>query len=261
VALSRQPGIDAHRSPRRDSLSDLPPGQQRIRGFPRFGAHLDRTAPLVPVTAVIEIAAGHTCVWELPVADLAVLPRQQVTADFHCVAGWTATGLTWDGVPFSELYRRFVADGIAGQRPITHVLFAGRDGYSAVVALEDALEPEVLIADRLDGEPLGADHGAPARLVSPQQYGYMSTKHLRRIEFHSQRPRPNYGQLPLVSRVAFATGLKLHPRARVWREERHPALPSWIVRPLYQSIRRPIGFATSLGESLRRARTNTNLET
>ena len=41
---------------------------------------------------------------------------------------------------------------------------------------EDALADGVLIADRLDGRPLDGDHGAPARLVSPNQYGFVSTK-------------------------------------------------------------------------------------
>ena len=39
-----------------------------------------------------------------------------------------------------------------------------------------------------DGRPLDGDHGAPVRLVSPAQYGYISTKHLCRIEVHSGEP-------------------------------------------------------------------------
>lgn len=34
----------------------LPPGQRRVKGFPRFGAHLWRPAPAVPVNPVIEPA-------------------------------------------------------------------------------------------------------------------------------------------------------------------------------------------------------------
>ena len=41
---------------------------------------------------------------------------------------------------------------------------------------EDALADGVLIADRLDGRPLDGDHGVPARLVGPNQYGFVSTK-------------------------------------------------------------------------------------
>src|SRR3712207_7252707 len=40
--------------------------------------------------------------------DLSALPRRELTADFHCVAGWSATGLTWEGVAFETFYREVV---------------------------------------------------------------------------------------------------------------------------------------------------------
>ena len=76
---------------------------------------------------------------------------------------------------------------------------------------EDALADGVLIADRLDGRPLDGDHGAPARLVSPNQYGFVSTKHLCRIELHTAEPSENYHPSTIVD-----VGLRLlkpHPRA------------------------------------------------
>ena len=41
----------------------------------------------------------------MPVADLATLPRRRLDADFHCVSGWTAVGLHWEGVAFADFYR------------------------------------------------------------------------------------------------------------------------------------------------------------
>jgi DMSO/TMAO reductase YedYZ molybdopterin-dependent catalytic subunit len=92
----------------------------------------------------------------------------------------------------------------------------------------------VLIADHLDGRPLDGDHGAPARLVSPNQYGFISTKHLCRIELHTTQPAERYHPSPLTQ-----FGLQLvkpHRRARVWHEERHRYLPAWAVRPIYRTI-------------------------
>src|SRR2546425_9815819 len=63
---------------------------------------------------------------------------------------------------------------------------------------EDALADGVLIADRLDGRPLDGDHGAPARLVSPNQYGFVSTKHVCRIELHTAEPSENYPPSAIV---------------------------------------------------------------
>jgi len=103
----------------------------------------------------------------------------------------------------------------------------------------------VLIADRLDGRPLDGDHGAAARLVSPNQYGFVSTKHLCRIELHSAGPSENYHPSAIVD-----VGLRLlkpHARARVWGEERHRYLPAWSVRRFYRLLVPPIAFLCARG--------------
>jgi DMSO/TMAO reductase YedYZ molybdopterin-dependent catalytic subunit len=37
----------------------------------------------------------------------------------------------------------------------------------AIVSIEDALQDDVLLADRLDNEPLSLSYGAPLRVISP----------------------------------------------------------------------------------------------
>jgi DMSO/TMAO reductase YedYZ molybdopterin-dependent catalytic subunit len=212
----------------------LPPGQHEIDGFPRFGTHLSRPAPAVPADPVIAISGAVTEPTALPVAALATLPRRELTADFHCVAGWSATGLRWEGVSFETLYRTIIEPSAAADATITHVVFAGLDGYRSIVAIEDALADDVLIADRLDGLPLDGDHGAPARLVSPGQYGYVSTKHLCRIELHTAEPSGVRAAHPISQIVLRGPLIQTHPRARVWEEERHPYLPARWLRPFYR---------------------------
>ena len=96
----------------------------------------------------------------------------------------------------------------------------------------------MILADRLNGDELDGDHGAPVRLVSPDQYGYVSTKHLARIELHSAEPR--------VRRPSILDALFMpHPRASVWREERHRFLPTWFVRPFFRSLKRPMLFISA----------------
>jgi DMSO/TMAO reductase YedYZ molybdopterin-dependent catalytic subunit len=124
---------------------------------------------------------------------------------------------------------------------VTYVVFRGLDGYRSVVTIEDALADDVLIAEHLDGQPLDSDHGAPARLVSPNQYGYMSTKHLCRIEVHTAEPKPARA-LP-ISTVLF----RPHPRARVWEEERNGSLPAWLVRPINRALKAPLLYLCTRG--------------
>jgi DMSO/TMAO reductase YedYZ molybdopterin-dependent catalytic subunit len=224
----------------------LPPGQRQTDGFPRFGKHLRRPAPAVPIDPAIEISGAVGESFTVPLATLATLPRRELTADFHCVAGWSATDLHWEGVAFETLYRALIEPSVQPGTSVTHVAFGGLDGYRSVALIEDALADDVLIAEQLDGRPLDSDHGAPARLVSPSQYGYISTKHLCRIEFHTAEP---------IEADASPTDrlLASHPRARVWEEERHRYLPAWSVRPVYRLLIRPIAFLSARGSRRRDA--------
>jgi DMSO/TMAO reductase YedYZ molybdopterin-dependent catalytic subunit len=225
----------------------LPSGQRRIEGFPRFGTHFERPAPPVPSNPVIEVAGAVTEPFALPLAELATLPRRELTADFHCVAGWSATGLRWEGVAFETFYRGVLEPVLAPGARITHVVFGGLDGYRSVVAIEDALAEDVLIAEQLVGRPLDSDHGAPVRLVSPSQYGFVSTKHLCRIELHTSEPRESYSELPLITRVGLRHAVTPHPRARVWEEERHRHIPGRVLRPVYRLLIPPIRFLSRRG--------------
>jgi DMSO/TMAO reductase YedYZ molybdopterin-dependent catalytic subunit len=229
------------RQARRPNLT-LPPGQRAIAGFPRFGTHLHRP-PAVPTDPVIEISGAVARSFTLPVAELATLPRRELTADFHCVAGWSATNLHWEGVAFETLYRTIIEP-------------SALDGYRSIVSIGDALTDEVLIADRLDGRKLDGDHGAPVRLVSPSQYGFVSTKHLCRIELHTAEPNEKFHPSHVIQ-----TGLQLvkpHRRANVWREERHRYLPGWFVRPVYRLLVPRIAFVSARVGRDSRARSATS---
>ena len=87
----------------------LPPGQRLLDRFPRFGTHLGQPAPAIPADPVIAIDGDAVAAaFELPVADLAGLPRREHTADFHCVAGWSAADVHWEGDPFATFFRTIV---------------------------------------------------------------------------------------------------------------------------------------------------------
>jgi DMSO/TMAO reductase YedYZ molybdopterin-dependent catalytic subunit len=216
----------------------LPPGQRSVEGFPRFGTHLHHPPPAIPADHAIEIRGAVTEPFSVPLARLATLSRREQIADFHCVAGWSASGLRWEGVPFAVFYREVIEPVLEPGKAVTHLGFGGLDGYRSYVAIDDALADDVLIAEFLDGRPLDSDHGAPARLVSPSQYGFINTKHLCLIEVRSTPPSRTFGRTPLI---------QAHPRARVWEEERHRYLPAWLLRPVYRLLIPPFMFLSARG--------------
>ena len=106
------------------------------------------------------------------------LPRYEETVDFHCVEGWSVDNVKWGGVTPATVLDK------AGVKPEgTFVVFHAYTGeYADSLPMELARDPQTVLADTLDGQPLPADHGGPVRLAVPKQLGYKSVKWVTRIE-------------------------------------------------------------------------------
>ncbi|KAJ1624385.1 Oxidoreductase, molybdopterin-binding domain-containing protein [Pavlovales sp. CCMP2436] len=102
---------------------------------------------------------------------------------WHCVTGWSATGLSYDGVPLSRVLAHPKVLAAAGSEMPhwTWLLQRSADGYSVPVLLEDAMADDALLALGFDGEPITMEHGGP-RLVLPALYGWKSAKWMVEIE-------------------------------------------------------------------------------
>ncbi len=111
-------------------------------------------------------------------AAWAALARHTETADFHCVEGWSVDRLHWGGVA-----PRTILD-LAGLKPgASHVNFHALGGtYADSLPLSLVDDPQTVLADTLDGQPLPDDHGGPLRLVVPRQLGYKNVKWVVRLE-------------------------------------------------------------------------------
>jgi DMSO/TMAO reductase YedYZ molybdopterin-dependent catalytic subunit len=202
-------------------MSSLPPGQHAIDEHPRWGLPRFMGVRIAaPPSAVIEIAGDVARGARL---DLAELPRYDVVADLHCVTTWTRRGLRWSGWAFRDVWERLVVPRTSPAPDARFVVVHGLDGYWTSLPLEDALAPDVLLADRLDGAPLTRAHGAPLRLVAPAHYGYKQAKHVAIVEVRRALPEGR-------TQVWFE-----HPRARVALEERGPVLPGVLYRALYRA--------------------------
>ncbi|MCE2901135.1 MAG: molybdopterin-dependent oxidoreductase [Gemmatimonadetes bacterium] len=204
----------------------LPPGQRESDTFHRFGQpRFAERFPSEPSGPSLTITGAVSRERHL-VRALDGLSRVEQISDFHCVTTWSVRGLRWEGVRFAEFYARVVVPHAAPSPGATLVALYGQDGACTGMVLEDLLADDVLLADRLNGEPLSIDHGAPLRLVAPAHYGYKSVKHLSRIEF--REPASGYR----VSGLRFMD----HPRARVVLEERGRSLPGWFLRFVYRPL-------------------------
>ncbi|MGZ3508562.1 MAG: molybdopterin-dependent oxidoreductase [Vulcanimicrobiaceae bacterium] len=115
-------------------------------------------------------------------AQLQQMPQRRDITRHDCVEGWSAIA-QWDGVR--------VADVLAAVQPradakfvVFHSMDRDQQGtpYYESLNLDQAMHPQALLALRMNGRPVPADHGAPVRLRVPTQLGYKSAKWVRRIE-------------------------------------------------------------------------------
>ncbi|GAA3744520.1 DMSO/TMAO reductase YedYZ molybdopterin-dependent catalytic subunit [Spinactinospora alkalitolerans] len=205
----------------------LPPGQRqaplRRFGLPEFAA----VRPVVPDRPVVRVGGAVRGPTQIPVGELMALPgRREARSDLHCVTTWSATGLTWGGVPFRAVHESLV-QRVAAHPRCSWVVFVGLDGYRGCLRLDDALSEDVLLADTLDGVPLTVERGAPLRLVAPAHYGYKSVRHVCAVEYR-------------LRHASGSAGWAEHPRGRVRREERSRILPGRVWRPLWRMQVAPV---------------------
>ncbi|MBS0658122.1 MAG: molybdopterin-dependent oxidoreductase [Verrucomicrobia bacterium] len=212
--------------PEESPTAPLPPGQRARGDFPRFG--LTQFANRFPAeTARINLQLEGEVAESVTIGEeLRELARVELTADFHCVTTWTTRGLRWSGFRFADFHERLVLPRARPAASAQFVILRGQDGARTSLPLADLLAPDVLLADRLHGEPLSLAHGAPLRLVAPAHYGYKNAKHLSRVAFWSddRHFRPS------------AFRFMDHPRARVAFEERGRYFPGWFLRLLYRPL-------------------------
>lgn len=152
----------------------------------------------------------------LSLADLGNLPRRRVVSALQCAGarriemmavepipnelGWgpeAVSNAEWEGVPLAEVLR--MADPEPEAR---HAAFLGIDEterhghrfcFGGSIPVEKAWAGEVLLADRMNGEPLPATHGFPLRVLVPGYIGARSVKWLQRITLQ-ETPSENYFQ-------------------------------------------------------------------
>lgn len=118
--------------------------------------------------------------------ELLALPSAEQVSDFHCVTGWTVKNVRWRGVRFTDLLSPAEPTGRA------HALrfISAENPYEDSLTLEQASLADAMLAYEMDGQPLKREHGAPARVVIPEMYGYKNVKWVERIELV---PKPGDG--------------------------------------------------------------------
>ncbi|MCX4472706.1 molybdopterin-dependent oxidoreductase [Micromonospora sp. NBC_01655] len=115
--------------------------------------------------------------------QLLSLPQHTAELPIACVEGWS-TRQTWTGVRLRDLA------ALAGvPAPVSATVRSlERAGLfnQAVLASHQILDPDALLALRVNGADLSLDHGYPARVIVPALPGVHCTKWVNSIEFRAR---------------------------------------------------------------------------
>ncbi len=120
----------------------------------------------------------------LNAGQLAAMDQHTAELPIACVEGWS-TVQTWTGVRLRDLA------ALAGvpEPDAAHVVSIERGGAfgKAWLTAGQVLDPDSLLALRVNGAALSLAHGAPARVIAPGVPGVHCTKWVGSIEFRRSR--------------------------------------------------------------------------
>jgi Oxidoreductase molybdopterin binding domain len=159
--------------PLRDLAVLLPRGRE---DFP-----VNRTVAAAGVTPAATGAAWRLALGAgtLGRADLLRLPQHTARLPIACVEGWS-TVQDWTGVRLRDLAA--LAGVPSPASAFVESLDAGPFGR-ATLSAGQVLDPDALLALRVNGADLSPDHGYPARVIVPALPGVHCTKWVRSITF------------------------------------------------------------------------------
>jgi hypothetical protein len=169
------------------------PLQNRVNG----DLGLDDSIDLGSWRLSVEGLAGRDDPLELAFHVIRKLPRVEMTTEFKCIEGWSAT-VQWAGARFSDFMTAYPPATLSGEPldlrtnvedlPPYVAMETPDGGYYVGLDVESMLHPQTLLAYEMNGAPLTQDHGAPLRLVTPLKYGVKNIKRIGTIRYGRNRP-------------------------------------------------------------------------
>jgi DMSO/TMAO reductase YedYZ molybdopterin-dependent catalytic subunit len=184
-----------------DESGRVPPGQYVTDDFPVLSAGPTPHTPLEEWGFAIVSQSGEQLArwsWD----EFRALPSETVTVDIHCVTKWSKLDTTWEGVSVDTLL-----DGLEADAGYVTAFCDG--GYTTNLPFEDVTDGKAWVAFGYDGEPLGPEHGGPARLLVPHLYFWKSAKWVRGLRLMDE------------DEPGFWEQLGYHLYGDPWREQRY----------------------------------------
>lgn len=154
-------------------LTGLLPNPGGFRYYSVVGSvpHKDETNYALKVRGLVDRPKTYT------LADLRAMVQARVVADVLCTDGWRVDDTPFEGVRLAD-----ILDDVGVRSPGAAIRFTCFDGaYSESLTLEQARRSDVLVALKMQDQPITHEHGGPVRLFVAPMYFYKSAKWLSGI--------------------------------------------------------------------------------
>jgi DMSO/TMAO reductase YedYZ molybdopterin-dependent catalytic subunit len=138
---------------------------------------------------------------------------RKVFYTFECignsVGGQLIGNAQWHVIPLKEL----VSKAPGATQDAHSVMFVGLDDFHSSVSLQRALDDYAFLALQMNGAPLPAEHGFPARVILPDLYGMKQPRWLRSITLQQTSQTTSYWEeRGWAGEVPVKTMARLDPR-------------------------------------------------
>jgi DMSO/TMAO reductase YedYZ molybdopterin-dependent catalytic subunit len=120
---------------------------------------------------------------QLSRAELLAMEQHTAHLPIACVEGWSSGNQAWTGVRLRDLAR--LAGITQPGSVLVESLETGGAFRHAVLSAGQIMDPDSLLALRVNGAELSLDHGYPARVIVPANPGVHNTKWVASLTFGS----------------------------------------------------------------------------
>lgn len=143
---------------------------------------------------------------EMTWQQLMAVKHTTMTADFHCVTGWSMLGTEWGGALVRDVLEAVhVEVSVSARFVMVHCVTE----FTTNLPLEALLADNTMLVWEWQGLPLTAPHGGPLRLLVPSLYAWKDAKWVSGFEFLVE------------DRAGFWESRGYHMHGDPWKEERY----------------------------------------
>ncbi|WTQ70457.1 molybdopterin-dependent oxidoreductase [Streptomyces sp. NBC_00161] len=114
--------------------------------------------------------------------ELLAMEQHEAALPIACVEGWSTPDQLWSGVRLTDL-AALVGQGTDTPQALVESVQRGGSFSSVVLRDNQVRDHRSLLAVRVNGAVLSADHGYPARVIVPGAPGVHNTKWVTRLTF------------------------------------------------------------------------------